>query len=73
MPPKKDEKKLGKNATADTDLSDVNVLPQINDFVFTTLFAFKYRLTQSKVEEALRMELDLSLQPPSTAPEILDA
>jgi hypothetical protein len=72
MPPKKDPKS-GKISTADTDLSDVAGLPLLNDFIFTTLYAFKYRRTQAKIEEALRMELDLTLQPTSTDPEILEA
>ena len=75
MPPKNNVPQKGaKNATAtENDLSDVASLPQINDFIFTTIYAFKYRRTQSKVEEALRLELDLSLQPPSNDPEIIDA
>jgi hypothetical protein len=60
MPPKKDSKSKT-NITADTDLSDIQDLPPLNDFVFTTLYAFKYRLTQAKIEDALRRELDLSL------------
>lgn len=71
MPPKKDPK--SKNLTADNDLSDIAELPPLNDFIFTTLFAFKYRLTQAKIEEALRKELDLSLQPPGTDPEIIES
>jgi len=54
MPPKKDLKQGAKNATAENDLTDVAGLPLINDFVFTTMYAFKYRRTQAKVEEALR-------------------
>lgn len=73
MPPKKDPKQGSKAATADTDLSDAAGLPLLNDFVFTTLYAFKYRRTQAKIEEALRLELDLSLQPQSADPEIVDA
>ena len=75
MPPKNNLPQKGaKNATAtENDLSDVASLPQINDFIFTTLYAFKYKRTQIKVEEALRLELDLSLQPQSNDPEIIDA
>jgi hypothetical protein len=40
----------------------VQSLPLLNDFIFTTLYAFKYRITQAKVEEALKQELDLSSQ-----------
>jgi len=72
MPPKKDPKSSNK-LTADTDLSDVAGLPLLNDFVFTTLYAFKYRRTQAKIEEALRMELDLTLQLASTEPELMEA
>lgn len=73
MPPKKDPKQ-GKGAPqAENDLSDVSSLPQLNEFIFTTLYAFKYRIAQAKIEEALRMELDLSLQPQATDPELVDA
>lgn len=72
MPPKKDPK-LAKTATADADLSDAVGLPALNEFVFATLYAFKYKRTQAKIEEALRLELDLSLQPQSTDPDIMDA
>ena len=45
MPPKKDLKPNAKGAPlADNDLSDVANLPTLNDFIFTTLYAFKYRL-----------------------------
>ena len=59
MPPKKDPKLV--KTSAEIDLSDIALLPTINDFVFTTLYAFKHRRSQAKVEEALRMDLDLSL------------
>ena len=54
MPPKKDPKQALKNTTIENDFSDVTSLPQLNEFIFTTLYAFKYRRTQAKVEEALR-------------------
>ena len=75
MPPKQPVKVGGKQnaAAAENDLTDVTTLPILNDFVFTTLYAFKYRNSQIKIEEALKLELDLSLQPPSNDPEILDA
>jgi hypothetical protein len=60
MPPKKDVKPGFKNPAAENDLSDVATLPQINDFVFTILNAFKYRKSQAKIEEAIRLEFDLS-------------
>ena len=45
MPPKKELKPTVKGAPlADNDLSDVANLPILNDFIFTTLYAFKYRL-----------------------------
>jgi hypothetical protein len=71
MPPKKDPK--SQKPTADNDLSDIADLPPLNDFIFTTLYAFKHRISQAKVEEALRKELDLSLQPASTEPEIMES
>lgn len=65
MPPKQPIKPAGKqsSASAENDLTDIATLPILNDFVFTTLYAFKYRITQTKIEEALKLELDLSLQP----------
>lgn len=72
MPPKKDPKQAAKTPDLN-DLSDVSLLPQINDFVFITLYAFKYRLSQKKVEEALLGELDLGSQPTAQDPEFADA
>lgn len=72
MPPKK-APSGSKSPLGETDLSDLQSLPQLNDFVFTTLYAFKYRISRKKVEEALRQELDLTLQPPSADPEIAEA
>jgi len=63
----------GGAVASETDLADVSHLPAINDFVFTTLYAFKYRLTQTKIEEALKNDLDLSQQPPSQDPELIEA
>ena len=61
MPPKKvDPKKTGQ--ISDFDLSELNDLPKLNDFIFTTLYAFKYRLSKKKVEKALKMELDMTAQ-----------
>lgn len=59
MPPKKDPKQQAKVA-ADNDFSDVLNLCQLNDFVFTTLYAFKYRRTHAKVVEALTQIYDMS-------------
>jgi hypothetical protein len=53
MPPKK-APSGSKSPLGETDLSDLQSLPQLNDFVFTTLYAFKYRISRKKVEEALR-------------------
>ena len=53
MPPKKAPAN-SKAPLSEVDLSDLSSLPQLNDFVFTTLYAFKYRLTKKKVEEALK-------------------
>ena len=75
MPPKKPDPNQRRtfSPTSAQDLRDLAFLPPLNEFIFTTLFAFKYRLSQHKVEEALRVELDLSLQPPSAEPEIIEA
>jgi hypothetical protein len=59
MPPKKDPK-LSSKIAADNDFSDVQNLCQLNDFVFSTLYAFKYRKTHVKVIEALTAIYDLS-------------
>jgi len=40
MPPKKLASKEA--AKQETDLSDIASLPVLNDFVFVTLYAFKY-------------------------------
>lgn len=48
MPPKKDPK--SQKPTADNDLSDIAELPPLNDFIFTTLYAFKHRISQAQVE-----------------------
>ena len=58
MPPKKDPRSSQKFSADSPDLSDVALLPQLNEFTFVTLYAFKYRLSQQKVEEALFQELD---------------
>ena len=76
MPPKKvtaPGQKPANSVQGETDLTDAAALPMLNDFIFTTLYAFKYRMSQKKVEEALRLELDLTLQPQSTDPDIMDA
>ena len=65
MPPKKDPK-LSSKITADNDFSDVQNLCQLNDFVFTTMYAFKYRRTQAKVVEALTQTYDMSSMANST-------
>lgn len=71
MPPKKDPKQLSKTA-ADNDFTDVATLPSINDFVFTTLYSFKYRRTQAKIVEALNLIYDLSATASSTDSEVLE-
>ncbi len=61
MPPKKAPgKDTGKGALGETDLSDVATLPVLNDFVFVTLFAFKYRKNQLEMEHQLLGEFDHS-------------
>lgn len=53
MPPKKDPKAGAKGAPSEHDLSDANSLPILNDFIFTTLYAFKHRVSQMMVEHEL--------------------
>ena len=45
MPPKKDVKKGGPAAgqPVEEDLTDVALLPALNEFVFMNLYAFKYK------------------------------
>lgn len=69
MPPKKDPK-ASSRTLADNDFSDVASLCQLNDFVFTTMYAFKYRKTQVKVIEALSNIYDMSSSVSSTDSEI---
>lgn len=57
MPPKK---KTGPAGAAgmpiENDLSDLMNLPKLNDFVFTNLYAFKYRRNQKRLEKAIFKE-----------------
>lgn len=55
MPPKKDAPKKGAPAGAiiDEDLSEVLNLPQIHEFVFINLYAFKYRKNLNFVEKEM--------------------
>jgi hypothetical protein len=57
MPPKKvaPSKSGGGSSTAavDEDLSDIQSLPPLNEFIFTSLFAFKYRKNQERVEQQM--------------------
>ena len=59
MPPKK-APAGGKSATTsavDEDLSDVQSLPLLNEFVFCNFYAFKYRKNQSRLEQQLFKKL----------------
>ena len=72
MPPKKDPRQSASKLSADSaDLSDISLLPALNDFTFVTLYAFKHRLAQEKVEEALLAELDQTRHTEQT-PEIVE-
>ena len=54
MPPKKAAagSKSGATSTfADEDLSDVARLPQLNEFIFTNFYAFKYRKNLKTLEQ----------------------
>ena len=60
MPPKKQagSNKSGVAASAvDEDLSDVQSLPQLNEFIFANFYAFKYRKNRDRVEQQLFKEL----------------
>ena len=57
MPPKKQAKAgaLGSapGTAADEDLSDVNELPALNEFIFMNLYAFKYKKNAYDLEKSL--------------------
>jgi ribulose 1,5-bisphosphate carboxylase large subunit-like protein len=68
MPPKKDVKKPGMpNAIADEDLTDVQSLPVLHDFVFTNLYCFKYRKNLKLLETSLLKEFLPDPEKPETA------
>lgn len=53
MPPKKavGSNKSGVAASAvDEDLSDVQQLPQLNEFIFANFYAFKYRKNRDRLD-----------------------
>jgi hypothetical protein len=61
MPPKKAPGKDPKAAAlGETDLTDIATLPILNDFIFTTMYSFKYRKNQLEMEHSLMGEFDLS-------------
>ena len=67
MPPKKDAKKPGMpNAIADEDLTDVQNLPTLHDFVFINLYSFKYRKNLKLLEQAMLRELLPDPEKPET-------
>jgi len=47
-------------------------LPQLNEFIFTTLYAFKYRKTHAKVIEALDELYDMTRMANSTDSEVVE-
>jgi len=55
MPPKKEAPKKGQVAGAivDEDLSEVMSMPQLHEFVFMNLYAFKYRKNLDFIEKEL--------------------
>ena len=55
MPPKKAAAGSKGNAASavDEDLSDVSSLPQLNQFIFTNFYAFKYRKNRDRVDQQL--------------------
>jgi len=61
MPPKKEEKKKGAPVPGgaiititEEELTEAQTLPQLNDFVFTNLFAFKMTRNHSRLVVAIR-------------------
>ena len=71
MPPKKDSKQL-RGSASEFDLTDAGSLPPLNEFVFTTLYAFKHRVSQMQVEHELFKQMDLSKEQ-QAEPEWLEA
>lgn len=54
MPPKKPDpkdKKGGAQQFIDDDYSDLPTLPPINDYIFSTLYAFKYKKNLNGVQQ----------------------
>ena len=43
----------GTSTAVDEDLSDVALLPMLNEFVFATLYAFKYKKNRDRLEQML--------------------
>ena len=63
MPPKKAPagSKSGMTASAvDEDLSDVQTLPHLNEFIFCNFYAFKYRRNLQRMEQQLYKKLYLA-------------
>lgn len=64
MGPKKDDKKKGQAGAgglgagptvtiSEDELNEAKSLPPINDFIFTTLYAFKMTRNQSRLKKAI--------------------
>lgn len=62
MPPKKQDKKdIGKGGPiGENDFSDLINLPILNDFVFMTLYSFKYQQNKKMIDQCILAEFDLS-------------
>ena len=68
MPPKKDDKKKGAQPTAgapvqtitEDELNEAKDLPQLNDFVFTNLFAFKMTRNQDRLMKQIKKQFHYS-------------
>jgi hypothetical protein len=62
MPPKKDDKKKSAAPTtavvtiSEDELLEAQTLPELNDFVFTNLYAFKMTRNQSRLTDAFRKQ-----------------
>ena len=60
MPPKKQTGSKGPSTAAvEEDLSDVMMLPPLNEFIFTNFYAFKYRKNQDRVEQQMLKQFNV--------------
>ena len=71
MPPKKQAKPGaaggGAGQAVDEDLSDINTLPPLNEFIFMNLYAFKYKKNRVDLEKSLFKQFYINPEVAETA------